>query len=474
MIAPNTPVEEIDRIYALQKKHKPVVARTSYRERVEKLQKLLDTVRDRTREIHEAIYKDFRKVAQEADITEVIPVIGELNDAIKNLKDWMSPKSVDTPLPLLGSQSKVYFEPKGQALIIAPWNYPFNLSISPIIGAIAAGNTMIVKPSEYAAHTSALLKDLLKIFPEEEVAVIEGDASVSGHLLSLRYDHIFFTGSVEVGRIVMQAAAKYLTPVTLELGGKSPVIVDEYCDFKEMVKKICWGKFINCGQTCVAPDYILLPKNKLDDFRNLIRTTLTEVYGKEGERHLSPDYARLINERQFNRIQGLLNEALEKGAEIIAGGQTLAEEKFVSPTVLYNAPADSRIMNEEIFGPLLPVVLYETIDEALEYVNRKEKPLALYIFSNREYTIQKVLQETSAGGTCINDVVIHLVNPDLPFGGVGESGMGNYHGYYSFRAFSHERAVLRQSSPVNTIQLLYPPYKATIKILAKDVIKNLV
>lgn len=473
---PNTSLEEIKQIYEAQKKYKYSLYKTDYKDRVEKLNKLAISVRDNTENIYEALNKDFRKTRTETDITEVIPIIGELNDAINNLKDWMAPISVGTPFPLIGSQSKVYYEPKGQVLIISPWNYPFYLSIGPIIGAIAAGNTMIVKPSEYSPNTSQLLKTMIeRIFPSEEVAVILGDASVSAELLKLRHDHILFTGSTEVGRIIMQEAAKFLTPVTLELGGKSPVIIDEFCDLRESIKKICWGKFINCGQTCVAPDYILVPKSKLDAFKNYMVSTLKDMYGDNPTDWKSnPDYARIINTKHFNRLKTLIEDAVQSGAELLIGGITDLNEKYISPTVLVNPPVDAHVMRDEIFGPVLPIIPYNDIDEAIQFVNNREKPLALYIFSNREVIIQKVLTETSSGGTCINDVVIHLVNSNLPFGGIGESGMGNYHGVYGFRTFSHERAVLRQSSPVNTVQLLYPPYGSPMKSLAKDVIKNLV
>jgi aldehyde dehydrogenase (NAD+) len=470
-----TGLNKIKEIFELQKKYKYKLYKSDYKERVTKLQKLAAAIRDNTEAIYAALYADFKKPSTETDITEVIPVIGELNDAIANLKDWMTPQSVGTPFPLIGSQSKIQYEPKGQVLIISPWNYPFYLAIGPMIGAIAAGNTMIIKPSEYSPNTSVLIQKIVEsIFPIDEVAVVLGDASISTELLKLRHDHIFFTGSTPVGKVVMEAASKHLTPVTLELGGKSPVILDDFCDLKESIKKICWGKFINCGQTCVAPDYILLPRTKLEQFQTYMISTLQDMYGSSPDVwQNSVDFARIINNRHYNRLVSLMNDALQTG-KLVVGGLTDEADRYISPTVILSPSLESTIMKEEIFGPLLPVILYDTIDEAIQFVNRREKPLALYIFSTREVIIQRVLAETSSGGTCINDVVIHLVNSNLPFGGIGDSGMGNYHGLHGFRTFSHERAVLRQSSPVNTIQLLYPPYGSPMKSLAKDVIKNLV
>lgn len=476
MQSENTPIQEIEQIYQNQKQYKYQLYKSSLKDRLDKIYKLLNLVRDSTQEIYDALYQDFQKPFTETDITEVIPVIGEANDVINNLKNWMNPVAVDTPFPLIGSQSKVEYQPKGQVLIISPWNYPFYLCMAPVIAAIAAGNTMIVKPSEYSPNTSRLIKKILEsIFSKKEVAVVEGDYTVSEYLLGLRHDHIFFTGSTAVGRIIMQKAAVSLTPVTLELGGKSPTLIDETVDLKEACKKIAWGKFINCGQTCVAPDYILVPNNKVDLFISHLSSALHSMYGLKSENwQESSDYARIINRKHFNRLVGLLEDAKSHGAEIVIGGHIDEQQNYISPTVLASVDLNCDLMKEEIFGPLLPIIAYDSLDKAIDFINQREKPLALYVFSSRESNARKVLTETSSGGACINDVVIHLVNPNLPFGGIGESGMGNYHGIYGFRTFSHERAVLRQSSPVNTVQLLYPPYKSPMKSLAKDVIKNLV
>ncbi|MEM7184071.1 MAG: aldehyde dehydrogenase family protein [Spirochaetota bacterium] len=472
----NTSDEKINEIYQAQKEYKFTLYKSTLRERLGKLDKLLNQIRESTPEIKQALYLDFKKPYAESDINEIIPVIGELNHAITHLKSWMSPETVGTPVPLIGSKSEIQYEPKGQVLIISPWNYPFFLCLTPVVAAIAAGNTMIVKPSEYAPHTAILIEKIVSdLFAKEEVAVVQGEVAVSQTLLSLRHDHIFFTGSTQVGRIVMQAAAKHLTPVTLELGGKSPVLVDEYADFREAAVKIAWGKFINCGQTCVAPDYVLIPEEKKGVFLQHLTTALSSMYGKESQAwQKSKDYARIINGKQFQRLVALLEEAKQAGAKVEIGGHSDAEENYLAPTVLSQVPLEVSMMQEEIFGPLLPIVTYESLQDAIQFINEREKPLALYAFTSREMAADKILRETSSGGTCINDVVIHLGNPHLPFGGIGESGMGNYHGIHGFKTFSHVRAVLRQVSPINTIELLYPPYDSPMKGIAKNVVKNLV
>ncbi|MCB1191337.1 MAG: aldehyde dehydrogenase family protein [Leptospiraceae bacterium] len=461
-------------MYEKQQKHKREIKKTNSSTRIQKLKNLKKKIMEHKEMIFTALQNDFKKAPSESDLTEMIPSLMELDDAISNLHSWMKPKSVYSPFLLLpGASSKIICEPKGSVLIISPWNYPFLLSISPLIAAIAAGNVVIIKPSEFTTNTSAIMQKLLsEIFPEEEVTVIDGDASVASYLLEKRYDHVFFTGSTPVGRIIMQAAAKYLTPVTLELGGKSPVVVDKKVDLKDAAYKICWGKFVNSGQTCVAPDYVLVPEEMQSDFIQHAKESLRDLYGaKEEDWIANSDYARIINGKNHDRLVDLLEDSKQKGAKVEIGGIFNKQELYLSPTILSNIPENSKIMQEEIFGPILPIIPYKDLDFAIDFVNNREKPLALYVFSSSNHTAEKIISETSAGGTCINDVLMHLANPNLPFGGVGESGMGNYHGIYGFKTFSHERSVLKQFGLYNLTQIMYPPYKHSI---IKDFLRNLI
>ncbi len=471
--APNTAAEEIQRLYNLQQANKQNVKNASASERKKKLQRVIDVIMKRRDDIKEALYKDFRKAPDETDILEIYPTLAELRHAKKHLSDWMRPQKKDMPLSYIGTSAKTMFEPKGVTLIIAPWNYPFQLSMIPLISAIAAGCTAIVKPSEYTPHTSKLTKEIIaELFNENEVAVVEGDYTVSAELLKMKFDHIFFTGSPQVGKIVMRAAAEHLTSVTLELGGKSPAVIDETANVKNAAKRITWGKLINNGQTCIAPDYALVHESKKDEFITAMKKSIGNSYGSTGEEiQKSADYCRIINAKHHHRIKGLLNDAVEKGANIAFGGDVNDSENFISPTLLTDVPANADIMEEEIFGPVLPILTYKTIEEALAIINDKEKPLALYIFSSKKKNIDKVLSHTSAGGTTINDAVIHNAHPELPFGGVNNSGIGMAHGFYGFREFSHERAVLDQWNPMPAAENTYPPYKGFTKKMIDFTVK---
>lgn len=415
------------------------------------LRRLQAMIEDNEAAFQDALHADLGKSGFEARMTETGTVLTEIGHTLSHLKKWMRPKRVSTPLSNQPGRSHIVSEPLGLVLIIAPWNYPVNLILTPLIGAIAAGNCAILKPSEISAHTSALLGRLIPDYMDPEaIHVVEGGAETSTELLEQRFDHIFFTGSEAIGRIVMTAAAKHLTPVTLELGGKSPCIIHEDSDLEIAAKRVAWGKFLNAGQTCIAPDYILVQETIRDEFIARLKASIREFFGDDPS--TSPDYPRLVNARHFDRVAGLIS-----GGEIAIGGETDRASKYIAPTVLTGVAPDAAVMQEEIFGPVLPVMTYSTIDEAIKFINSRPKPLALYLFSKSSQIHDDVIARTSSGGACINDVVMHLAVPELPFGGVGASGMGAYHGQTSFDTFSHHRAVLTKSVHLD-VPLRYPPY----------------
>lgn len=462
--------KETLRVFELQKKYTETLRLSTAQERINQLKTLKSTILNYRDEIHQAVYADFKKCSAEADLGEIFGVLSSISHAIRHLKKWMRPKNVPTPLPMFLSKGKIYVEPKGTSLIIAPWNYPFQLAIDPLVYAIAAGCTAVVKPSEMTPNTSAMMKRMLSsIFNENQIAVLEGDANIAQALLKLPFDHIFFTGSPMLGKVVMRAASEHLTSVTLELGGKSPVIVDENTNIKDTAQKIIWGKFFNCGQTCIAPDYALVNEKiapaLIEELKNQIQT----LYGKEVLD--SNDYPRIVNQRHFLRIKNLLDEALQKGAKIAVGGTSKPEENYIAPTIITNANNEMQVMHEEIFGPILPLITYKNTKEALDFINQKPKPLALYIFSKSKDFQNEVIKNTSAGGTAINETLAHISNPDLPFGGVNNSGIGKTHGYHGFLAFSNERSVLTQRIGWTTLKMFYPPYTTKKKGLINKISK---
>jgi aldehyde dehydrogenase (NAD+) len=442
--------EEIERIYASQQKQRAVVSATTAVQRIEKLRRLERSMFTHRDEILAAMWADFRKPAAEVDLSEIYPVVSEARHAIRHLRRWMRPTRVTTRLALLGSSSHIRYEAKGVVLILAPWNFPFNLTLGPLVSAIAAGNCAILKPSEMTPASAACMKRLLgEIFDESEVAVIEGDASTAQALLARKFDHIFFTGSPAVGRVVMKAAAEHLTSVTLELGGKSPVLIDSSANLDDAAKKIAWGKAFNSGQVCIAPDYVLVDETVREPFLE----KLTQAFGSLGG---EASRGILVNERHAQRVHRLLDAAKEAGATVVTGGTGSGRE--LGPTVLTNVPPDAAVMQDEIFGPLLPVLSYRTLDEAFALIEEREKPLVLYVFSRARANVERILARTRAGGTAINHTMIHFYETDLPFGGVGPSGMGRSHGFAGFEAFSNARGVLRQWAPFSAIELLFPPY----------------
>ncbi|TGM05491.1 aldehyde dehydrogenase family protein [Leptospira jelokensis] len=460
--------KDIDRIFNAQKKKSLELRLTNYKTRIQKLKKLKDVVLKYQTEIQKALHADFRKSAGEVDITEILPTIAEINDAIRHIKHWMRPKNVMTPPTLLGATSRIIYEPKGVCLVIAPWNYPFHLAIAPLAAAIAAGNTVMLKPSEFTPNTANVINQMLgEIFSEDEVAVFEGDVSVATALLDIPFDHIFFTGSTPVGKIVMAAAAKNLTTVTLELGGKSPSIIAEDADLKVAAERIMWGKFLNAGQTCVAPDYLLIPDSKVEEFVKHAKDTTESFFKSKPENFTaSADFCRIVNAKNFSRVSSYIDDAVKKGAKIAYGGEVRSSDNFIAPTILTNVSLDAKIMEDEIFGPLLPIVTYKSLDDAIHIINERPKPLALYIFTKKRSTSKYVLRRTSSGGAVINDVILHLVNPNLPFGGVNHSGHGSYHGVFGFKTFSHERSVL-QTPKASIAKLMYPPYSSFVRLIVK-------
>ncbi|MBD2317849.1 aldehyde dehydrogenase [Phormidium tenue] len=431
-----------------------------YSFRVAQLNKLAQLIKEHEQLILDAVYADLRKPAIEAFGSEVLVTLSEIKFVLKHLKTWMKPKKVGTPINLFPSSSYIYTEPLGVVLIVAPWNYPFALTIQPLIGAIAAGNCAILKPSEHTPHTSqAISKIINDNFDPNFIIAIEGGIETNQALLAERFDHIFFTGGTAIGKIVMEAAAKHLTPVTLELGGKSPCIIDETCDLEITAKRIVWGKFYNAGQTCVAPDYLLVQKNIKPLLIEKLVTHVKAFFGENAQ--TSPDLARIVNDRQFDRLVGLLDEG-----KVLIGGNSDKSDRFIAPTLIDAVSPNSKIMAEEIFGPILPILEYDQLSEAIAFVNAQAKPLALYFFSSNKQNQERIIQETSYGGGCFNDIIMHLGNPELPFGGVGHSGMGSYHGKASFDTFSHRKSVLKNSFRFD-LKWRYPPYKMTLESLKK-------
>jgi aldehyde dehydrogenase (NAD+) len=458
---------EARRVFDAQVAQRWTVSGRTAAERVERLVQLRDAVRARKADLCAAIHGDFGKHAAEVEVTELVPVLEELAVAIRSLPRWMRPRRTGTPLTLLGASSRVVYEPKGLVLVLSPWNYPFFLAMGPLIAAVAAGNCVMLRPSEKTPRTSRFLHDLIaSVFPEDEAAVLLGGRELADALLELPFDHMFFTGSPAIGRKVMAAAARHLASVTLELGGKSPAFVDESADLEVAAERIAWGKFVNAGQTCVAPDYVLVHHSVAAPFADALRRTLERFYGPTDDARLeSPSLAGLVDTAAATRLERAVAETVRKGARLVVGGRTDAAARRMAPTVLADVPEDSPIMAEEIFGPVLPLLAYRDLDAAIATVRARTKPLALYVFSRSRRNVEHVLRSTTAGGTCVNNAMVHVANPYLPFGGVGESGMGHYHGRFGFEALSHARAVLTQHLPT-AVRLLHPPYGArTQKVL---------
>lgn len=461
---------EIGRIFKLQKENQQQIANSTSRERKLKLDRIHQAVLKYHEEIREALYKDFRKHPSEVDLGEIYPITSDIKHTKSHLSKWMRPRKVATPMSQMGSSSYIHYEPKGVVLIISPWNFPFNLTFGPLISAIAAGNCVMVKPSEHTPHASALMKKIIgEIFDEQEVVVIEGDVSVSTDLLKLPFNHIFFTGAPEIGKVVMKAAAEHLASVTLELGGKSPTIIDESANLEIAAKRIVFGKWLNNGQVCIAPDYVLVQESVAEQFMGQVKKTLHSSYGDDAA--TSDSYNRIVNHKHFQRVEGYLNDSLDKGATIAHGGRTNGEQDFIEPTIITNVPDNAALWEKEVFGPILPFFTYSDIQEAIDKINSREKPLALYIFSKNKKNIKRIINNTRAGGTCVNHTGIHFFNNNLPFGGSNNSGIGKGNGFFGFEAFSNPRAVLKQWAPFNGLDGMTAPYTKSKQKLIDMTIK---
>jgi aldehyde dehydrogenase (NAD+) len=448
------------------------IRNTTFKERSAKLKSIETWLMDHKEDIRNAMHQDYRKPASEVDITELWAALNEIRHIRRYLKKWMQSKKVKSTLTMATAEAWIQYEPKGVVLIITPWNFPFNLTISPLIAAIAAGNCAIIKPSELTPNSSKVIAKMVNdLFKEKEVALFEGDSNVAEALLDEPFNHIFFTGSPKIGSSVMKKAANHLSTVTLELGGKSPTIVDETANLKDAAQKISWGKFLNCGQICLAPDYVLVQESVKEKLLEEIKKISIKQFSSEnGSVKDSDNYARIVNKKHFERLSSLLNKTTDFGDKIFMGGKTDEETSFIEPTVLTGVTLDSPVMSEEIFGPILPIITFNNIDEVVKVINNKPKPLGLYIFSYNRKNIDFILKNTSAGGTSINDTILHYMHLNLPFGGINNSGFGRTHGEAGFKAFSNERSILKQSR-LSPMKLLYPPYTDRVKKMIKLLMK---
>lgn len=450
MITP-TRLENIKEIVDAQRAYFRTNATLSVSFREQMLKRLRASIISFEKELCDALYKDLHKSYEEAYMTEISIVLGEIDGFLKNLKRWAAPSKKSTPLKMFPSRSMIITEPLGVALIMSPWNYPVQLVLNPLVGAIAAGCTAVVKPSPYVPHVAEVLERLIyETFDREYIAVVQGHRDVNTELLRQRYDVVFFTGSPELGRVVMRAAAENLTPVILELGGKSPVVVDKSADVKLAAKRVAWGKTLNAGQTCIAPDYLLIHEDVKEEFVDAFKRAVVAMHGDNPQ--LSKHYVRMVSDKAFERVSGYIAEG-----RVLAGGRVDASDRYIEPTLIDDVALTSKVMTTEIFGPVLPMVTIKSVDEAIAFINDREKPLALYVFANEDVGC-RVLDMTSSGGACLNDVIMHIANDSLPFGGVGNSGMGRYHGRDSLYSFSHRRSVVVTPTWID-MPFRYMPYK---------------
>jgi len=460
----------IDKVFAEQKCYALELRKSDYRQRLAVLARFEQAFNDAGDKIYAAAAADFGKPEAEVAMAEIMPILGELKHVRKSLKGWMKPDSVWPTLTTFGTKSKIVKEPKGVTLVVSPWNYPFNLTFGPMIWSIAAGNTVIIKPSEMTPNMSKVISEIVsEAFRPEEVALFEGKADVASYLTSLPFDHIFFTGSPAVGKHVMAAAARNLTSVTLELGGKSPVIIDKSANIKKTVGSIAWGKFTNNGQTCIAPDYLYIHESIKDEVVAEMTACVEKQYGLGSDARDNDDYCQVVNTAHHGRISALIKDAKANGGKVIIGGEMVKAGRFIAPTMIEGMSEDSAIMQEEIFGPVLPIITFSDLDEVVAYVNNKPKPLALYIYAQDDKAINKVLQETSAGDTCVNQTMMHFLHQNLPFGGVNNSGIGKSGGVWGFRAFTHERSVLEEK--FSAASMLHPPYTPKVLKMIKQTMR---
>lgn len=470
-MAPNTATnEEISQIFEAQRAYAAEAGQSTAKERKAKIKLIHTYTMDHLDDIMEAMHKDFRKPPAEVILGEILSVVSDAKHNMRNLRKWMKPKRVPMPLTLVGTSSHIRRDSKGNVLVLSPWNYPYNLAIGPLISSLAAGNVTIVKPSEMTPHTSALMHKMIdELFDRKEVALIEGNVQVAQHLLSLPFNHIHFTGSPQVGKIVMKAAAEHLASVTLELGGKSPTIVDETASIKTVAERVAWGKCLNNGQTCIAPDYLLVQNSAKDKFISAFKNSVDAMYNGIDQVGQSDSYARIVNRRHFDRIKGILEDAVEKGAKVELGGEWREEDNFIAPTLLTNVSSDMRIMQEEIFGPLMPMMTYDKKEDALAKIQEHEAPLVLYVNSKNKKNIDYFLDNVPSGDAVVNETLVHFAHPGLPFGGKNNSGIGKASGHAGFCDMTHERSVMVQK--FGTLKPFYPPYNDSVLKILKTVLK---
>ncbi len=462
---------QIRHVFERQRETALRLRQSTVAERIVKLKRLRQVILAHRDDILAAALRDFRRPAAEVEFTELMPVVTDISDHCRQLKRWLKPRRVRTTATMLGTQAWVRYEPRGRCLIIAPWNYPVTLTLGPLVPAIASGNAVMIKTSEVAPHFSKVLVRIVReVFSEDEVAIFEGDASVASALLELPFDHCFFTGAPAIGKIVMQAASKHLTSVTLELGGKSPVIIDATADIEVAASTLAWAKHINSGQTCVAPDHIYVHRSVAQAFVDRMCVYLRKWYG-EGAASKQAELSRVINRRHAQRVAALVDDATNRGAKVLFGGAVDLDENFVSPTLMTDVPEDAKIMQEEIFGPVTPIIPFDDVDDVIARINAAPKPLALYIWTRDERMADRVIERTSAGGTCINHVAAQFLHHNLPFGGVNNSGIGSYHGEWGIRAFSHERAIVK--TRVMLVKMFFPPYTARTRRILDLILKYL-
>ena len=458
--------KEILRIFELQNDIENLnsLKNSSANERIIKIKSILQYILNPAKHklIAEGLFKDLHKSNEEVITTEISPLIITIKEVVKKLKSWMKDEHVPSPITMTGMSSYIKYEGKGTVLILSPWNYPFQLTIYPLIYAIAAGNAVIIKPSEIADKTSSVISAMIKeLFDENEVSVIQGDVKTATELLKKPFNHIHFTGSPKVGKIIMAAAAKNLSGVTLELGGKSPVIIDETCNIKNAAEKVAWAKSLNSGQTCIAPDYALVHESQLSEFISAFKKTIEKFYNPDEKGiESSKDYGRIINLPNFKRIKDLVDNAVSNGATIQMGGNFKENQKFISPTLINNVNMEMEIMKEEIFGPILPIISYKSKDEAIQTIQKLPTPLAFYVMSNKRSNINYFLNNTASGGSCINELMLTSVNPHLPFGGLNNSGIGKSNGKHSFEDFSNPRGIVKRNW--GTLKPIYPPFNSKI------------
>ena len=465
--------EKINRIFDLQKRNQYKVGQSTAKERKAKIKKIQNAIQNTYRErIKEVSYQDFKKNEAEVDLTEIFPIVASAKFTNNRLSGWMRDEKVDTPLAQMGMSSWIKYESKGVILIISPWNFAFNLTFIPLISAIAAGNTVILKPSENTSHSSALMKEIIDdLFEEDEVALIEGAIPETSALLKRPFNHIFFTGAPSIGKIVMKAAAEHLTSVSLELGGKCPTIVDQTANIKDAASRIAWAKGMNNGQICIAPDYVYVHESKKEEFMKYYKKFTNDYYGENIQE--SDSYNRIVNDNHFRRIKGYMDDALERDAVIEFGGQLDEKDNFVSPTVVSNLSDEALVWEKEIFGPILPLRTFSDLSEPIDFVNKGEKPLALYVYSKNKKNINRVVDNTRSGGVVINHNAVHYFNNNLPFGGSNNSGIGKGMGEFGFKAFSNAKSVMKQWSPIDGMENFRPPYSNVKKKLIAFAIKYL-